>query len=122
MPIKFFNIKSKEVQVAESEPHVAAMWASSDHSPNVSQGQDFGWRLAPEVVVQLKRIKQDAGTLDLIASRLRKSIDELTEPDILMYISAQSSALTAPVAGEADYQDEYDAEVRRLAQADTKSK
>jgi hypothetical protein len=115
MAIKFFNIRSREVRVAETEPQIAAFWASSDHSPNVTQGQDFGWRLAPEVVVEMKRIKQDYQLLMQIAQRISKNVDEVTEPDILQYVSAQSPADDAPVANEGDYQDEYDDEVRRLS-------
>lgn len=117
MAIKFLNIKSGEVRVAETEPHIAAMWASSDHSPNITQGQDFGWRLAPEVVVEMKKIKQDFNTLSQIASRLQKNVDEVGEPDILLYISRQYEADNAPVAEQADYESDYDDEVRRLSRA-----
>lgn len=122
MAIKFLNIRSGEVRVAETEPHIAAMWASSDHSPNITQGQDFGWRMAPEVVVEMKRIKQDYPTLLQIAQRINKNVDELQESDILMYISAQSTPESAPVAQVADYQDDYDLEVRRLSEEQTKAK
>lgn len=110
--IKFWNIRSKEVRVAMSEPHITAMWASSDHSPNITQGQDFGWRLAPEIVVEMKQIKQDITILTQIAARLNKPLDEIGEPDILLYVSARYDAENAPVAGEGDYTDEYDAAVR----------
>ena len=47
MAIRFLNIRSGEEAVAEDEPQIAALWASSDRSPNITQGQDFGWRIAP---------------------------------------------------------------------------
>lgn len=119
MPIKFFNIRSKEVQVAETEPQIAALWSSSDHSPNITQGQDFGWRLAPEVVVELKRIKQDIHTLEEIALRYKLSLDAVGEKEILRYISSKTSVAAAPVANEADYTDEYNEEIRRLETATT---
>lgn len=115
MAIKFFNIRSGETQVAETEPHITAMWASSDHSPNITQGQDFGWRLAPEVVVEMKRIKQDVNLLQVIATRIQKALEDVTEPDILGYISARTTPENAPVAVSDDYQDVYDQEVRRLS-------
>jgi hypothetical protein len=119
MAIKWWNIRSKEIRISETEPHTAAMWASSDHSPNITQGQDFGWRLAPEVVVEMKKIKQDLPTLTEIARQIMKQTDEITEPDILMYISAKYDDSNAPQADDGDYTDEYDAEIRRLqAQAD----
>lgn len=116
MAIKFLNIKSGEVRVAETEPHIAAMWASSDHSPNITQGQDFGWRLAPEVVVEMKRIKQDFNTLMQIAQRIGKNVDEVGEPDILLYISSKYDATDTPVAQQGDYESDYDDEIRRLSQ------
>lgn len=114
MAIKFFNIRSKEVRVADDEPKISALWASSDHSPNITQGQDFGWRLAPEVVVELKSIKQDYQKLLEIAKRYNVLLEDVDEKIILQYISDMTSPEQAPVAQESDYQDEYDAEVRRL--------
>ena len=117
MAIKFFNTRSKEIVVAETEPQITAMWASSDHSPNITQGQDFGWKLAPEVVVKMKQIKRDPRMIQEIAVRYGILTDSVGEPEILNYISDQTSADDAPVAMEADYTDEYDAEVRRLERA-----
>lgn len=123
MAIKFFNIRSREVRVAETEPLITAMWASSDHSPNITQGQDFGWRLAPEVVVEMKRIKQDLRTLESIAVRFGRPLEDVGEPEILQYISLMTPTDEAPIAEEGDYSDEYDAEVRRLEkEAGKKSK
>ena len=122
MAIKFFNIRSKEVQVAETEPQISAMWASSDHSPNITQGQDFGWRLAPEVVVEMKRIKQDLHTLEEIAIRYKLALDAVGEKEILRYISSRTSAATAPIAGLEDYTDEYEQEIRRLEAKGTTAK
>lgn len=114
MAIKFLNIRSKEVRVAETEPHIAALWASSDHSPNITQGQDFGWRLAPEVVIEMRNIKQDGVLLGQIGARLNKPLEDITEPDILSYISSKVDSTNAPVAQEADYSDDYNEEIRRL--------
>jgi len=114
MAIKFFNIRSKEVKVAETEPQLAALWSSSDRGPNVSQGQDFGWRLAPEVVVEMKRIKQDQSKLLEIAGRYNVPYEDLGEKEILQYISDKTDAAKAPLAADADYSDEYNQEIRRL--------
>lgn len=116
MAIKFFNIRSKEVRVAETEPQISALWASSDHSPNITQGQDFGWRLAPEVVVEMQRIKQDINQLMVIAQKVNIPTDEITETHILEYISSKTAPDYAPVAADEDYSDEYNAEIRRLRQ------
>ena len=114
MAIKFYNIRSKEIRIAEIEPHISAMWASSDRSPNAQQGQDFGWRLAPEVVVELKRIKQDENKLIQIAARYRMSLEDVGEKEILQYISDKTDAAKAAVATDGDYEDEYSQEIRRL--------
>jgi hypothetical protein len=114
MSIKFFNIRSKEVRVAETEPHITAMWSSSDRSPNITQGQDFGWRLAPEVVVEMKQIKQDMPLLLQIAARYNRPLEDIGEPEILNYISDKTRSADAPVAVEGDYTDEYEQEIRRL--------
>jgi hypothetical protein len=113
MAIKFFNINSGETQVAETEPHITAMWACSDRSPNITQGQDFGWRLAPEVVVEIKKLRSDPNQLVQIANRMGKPLEDVTEPDVLSYISFRVSAENAPVATNEDYSDIYDNEIRR---------
>jgi hypothetical protein len=112
MAIRWFNIRSKEVVVAETEPQISALWASSDHSPNITQGQDFGWRLAPEVVVKMKQIKQDFETLTTIARRINKQTDEVTEPDIIMFISETDQRAQVAQAEDGDYTDEYEQAVR----------
>lgn len=114
MAIKWFNIRSKEVRVAETEPQITAMWASSDHSPNITQGQDFGWRLAPEIVVEMKRIKQDERKVIEIAHRFNMLPEDVKDPDILAYISVKYNNQDAPVANDADYSDEYYSEIKRL--------
>lgn len=114
MAIKFFNIKSKEVRVAETEPLISALWASSDHSPNITQGQDFGWRLAPEVVVELEEIKRNPMIIQTIAVRYGVPLDGIGEKEVLQYISDKTTADEAAVASDADYSDEYNAEIRRL--------
>lgn len=116
MPIKFFNVRSREVRIAETEPQISAMWSSSDRSPNITQGQDFGWRLAPEVVVEMKRIKGDTSLLLQIAARYNIMAQDIGENTILQYISDQTSSADAPVAQAADYSDEYNDEIRRLEQ------
>jgi hypothetical protein len=117
MAIRWFNIKSGAQVVAETEPQIAALLNSSDHSPNAYQGQDFGWRLAPAVHVAMKKIKQDYDELERIARRMSKPVEEVSESDILYHISNKTRLENAPVADVTDYQDEYDAQVRALEQA-----
>lgn len=122
MAIKFLNIRTKETRVAESEPHISALWASSDRSPNITQGQDFGWRLAPEVVVEMKKIKQNETKLLEIAQRYNKSLEDVVETDILQYISEKTPIDSAPLAQDGDYSDEYEQEIRRIEKNNAKAK
>lgn len=114
MALKFYNIRSKEILVADTEPKIAALYNSSDRSPNVSQGQDFGWRIAPEVVVELRRIKRNAEILKQIASNINKALNEVSEIDVLKYISDMTDLEVAPDVDPEDYEDEYRAEIKRL--------
>lgn len=117
MAIKFFNIRSKETRVADSEPMIAAMFNSSDKGPNALVGQDFGWRLAPEVVVEMRRIRNDPRRIQEIANNFQKPYNEVGETDILKYISDKTSVASAPVAIEGDYEDEYKAAIAKLEKA-----
>lgn len=119
MPLKWFNIKSGETLVAETAEHIAALWASSDRSPNITQGEDRGWRLAPAVKVEMEKIMGDRSELEHLASIFRKSVEDLGESDILAYISNKTELEAAPVAKVSDYQDEYDAQVRKLEGKDS---
>ena len=114
MAIKWLNIRSKEVRVAETEPQITAMWASSDHSPNITQGQDFGWRLAPEIVVEMRTIQRDEQQIINIAHRFNMLPEDVGEADILAFISEKYSERDAPLASDADYSDEYYAEIKAI--------
>lgn len=122
MAIRFINIRSGEEVVAEEEPHISALWSSSDHSPNITQGQDFGWRLAPSVLVEMKEIKQNPQILQTISITYQRPLEDIGEPDILTYISDKTNRENAPVADEADYTDFYDQEVRRLTKEQIEAK
>lgn len=114
MAIKFKNIRNNEVRVAETEPLIAALFNSSDKGPNALVGQDFGWRLAPEVVVEMRRIMADEMILERLAARFKKPLDEINQIDVLAYISEKTRTKDAPVAQAGDYEDDYRAEIARL--------
>jgi len=115
MAIKFFNVNSGEERVATTEPMITAFWASSDRSPNVREGQDFGWRLDPEVAAQLDEIRRDVTVLEKIATKHRVSIEDVSEGHIIKYISSTSDTTSAPVSK--DLQEEYQERVRTQKQA-----
>lgn len=114
MALNWINIRSGERLVAETEPQIAALWASSDHSPNITQGQDFGWRLSPEVVVEMKKIKQDLGTLEAIARRFGKMVEDVNEIDILHWISNKTALAVAPRPDLNQFEDDYNDAIRKL--------
>lgn len=114
MSLRFLNIKSGEELVADSEPKIAALWGSSDRSPNANQGQDMGWRFAPEVVVEMREIMSDSSKIQEIANRFRKLYEDVGETDVMTWISMKTDPEDAPVASAEDYKDDYEAEIRRL--------
>lgn len=119
MAIRWVRINTGEQVVAETPEQIAALWASSDRSPNITQGEDRWWRFAPEVKVELNKLKADRQALEHIASLFRKTVDDLAEYDILTYISNKTTLEAAPIAEVADFQDEYDAQVRKLEGKDS---
>ena len=114
MALRFFNIKSGEELIADSEPKIAALWGSSDRSPNANQGQDMGWRFAPEVIVEMREIMSDPSQIQDIANRFRKLYEDVGETDVMTWISMRTDIADAPVANSEDYKNDYEAEIRRL--------
>ena len=121
MSVRYFNIRSGEELVAETEPQIAALWGSSDRGPNVSQGQDFGWRLAPEVVVEMNAIMADPNKKQEIANRFRIMFEDVKESDALTWISNRTDLIDAPVANSDDYANDYQDKIRKL-EAEQKKK
>jgi hypothetical protein len=125
MPLRFYNIRSGEELVAETEPQIAALWGSSDRGPNVNQGQDMGWRFAPEVVVEMNSIRADSSKIQEIANRFNIMFEDVSETDIMTWISNKTELAVAPVAKADDYADSYAKTVRDLEaerkKADTKA-
>lgn len=123
MAITFLNIRTKEIVVADSEPKIAAFYNSSDRSPNVNQGQDFGWRLAPEVVVQMRKIMKNNAIIGNIANKYQLSVGDVGEKEVLQYISDLTDNIDdAPVAEDGYYEDEYREAIKRLEVTETYKK
>lgn len=122
MAVLFFNIKSKEVVSADSEPKIAAYYNSSDLGPNAREGQDYGWRLHPEIVVQMKGIKQDPRSLESIAIRYSVPMNEIDDKLVLAYVSEMREGTQIKDNTLEDFEDEYRAEIMRLEAASHKAK
>ena len=121
--IKFFNIKTGE-RVSLSRPHqIGAYINSSDLSVNAALGQDFGWRLAPEVIVQLDEFRADPRTLEDIARRIGTDVSELTTIHLVQHISYLDD-LGHKIEAQREarnpkFQGDYEAEIaRRRAELD----
>lgn len=118
MAVKFFNIKTKEVRTVlgntrETGPHIAALWNSSDRNPNAQQGQDMGWRIAPEVLMQIRDVRENQTLMMQIAQRNLIAVEDVDDKAILTYICNSTGDEHAPVAKDEDYTDEYNMEIRR---------
>ena len=117
--IKFYNIRSKETRKCETEPMIAAFWATSDRSPNAQNGQDFGWRLAPEVVVQMRQIMKSEVELARIATMYNLPLEDVTETSILRYISSKNAQSGKDVKDSPeDFEKEYEDKIRELEDED----
>lgn len=121
MAVKFLNVYTKEIRVAETEPMIAAMYNSGDLGPNAREGQDFGWRLAPEIVVEMRRIRQRPSDMVMIAATYNILPEDVDDKRILKYISDKTVVEDAPVAQNGDYEEEYRDEIRRMERISTKT-
>lgn len=123
--ITFENIKTGEKVVFTGEQevnarnaHMAAYLNASDLSPNAGiRGQDFGWRLAPEVIAEMEEIRQDFDSLDRLSKRIGVGIEELKDFHILAYVADRSFAQDAKKARVNDptsteLEDDYRARVK----------
>lgn len=121
MSLTFVNIKSGEKRVCHTEPMIAAHLNTSDRNPNAMQGQDMGWRLAPETVIELERISQDPVVLQTIAATFGILLESVSESDILVYISMQGrKELTGETVNPRELQHQYEADIARLRDRDAK--
>lgn len=113
--IKFYNINSGETRLAETEPMIAAFFNSSDLGPNASRGQDFGWRLAPETIIEMERIQSDQRTLETISAKYGILLDHIDSKDILRYISDKNDdSVSGQKQSADDFKESYEDEIRKL--------
>lgn len=101
--ITFENIKTGEKVVftgaqdaAPRSAHMAAYLNSSDLSPNAGvRGQDFGWRLAPEVIAEMELVRNDIEALERISRRVGIGMDDIRDFHILSYVAEKDFAKDA---------------------------
>lgn len=112
--IVFENIKTGEIRVASTVEHIAAFFNSSDEGPNAKNKQDFGWRLSPEDLVELERLKQDVTVMERIASSYQIPIEDVADYNVLKYMAStrfNEAARKAQSEGR-DYESDYERRVR----------
>lgn len=116
MAILFHNVKTGERRRCETEPMIAAHLNSSDRSPNAHTGQDMGWRLAPATVIELEKTMQNPEKLRGIAADFGIPADNVTESDVLNWLSRQNDRAEAQgeTTSDIDFQREYEDDIRRL--------
>lgn len=123
--IQFENIKTGEKVTFDGtqdpsvrQAHLAAYLNSSNLSPNALKGQDFGWRLAPEVVGRIDAIKTDPQSLDNLARRIGAGVDDIQDFHILNYVAEQDFAAEAMAEkNRADatlHQEDYEKRLREI--------
>lgn len=114
--IKFFNIKSSEERECFTEPMIAAFINCSDRSPNANKGQDMGWRLDAAHVVELKEAKKNLKLLKQISESKSKSVENVSESDILHYLLREKKMQEFVAADqEKDFSQEYESKIKSLS-------
>ena len=123
MKIKFVNIKPPYEEVSFEgtadrnlrSAQIDAYVNSSDMGVNANKGQDFAWRLDPEVAAEFDEIKSDYSRLKAISDASGVTPENITDGQILSYmVSAELSkeaSKKAKVENVSTYEDEYRAKV-----------
>lgn len=106
-----------EQEANSRSAHMAAYLNSSDLSPNAGvRGQDFGWRLAPEVIAEMEEVRGDLTSLENISRRIGVPIDEIKDFHILNYVAEKDFAKDAiknrKTLASSDKEDDYRARVK----------
>lgn len=121
--IVFENTVTGEVRTATTVEHIAAFFNSSDQGPNSRNKQDFGWKLAPEDLVELENLKNDPNVMERIAAVYQIPAEDVADYNVLKYMAAQrfASAKRAQEAEGKDYESDYDRRVREAREGKSKS-
>jgi len=87
MSVSFFNIKSGEERALSDPAHIAAFVNSSDMGKNSNKGQDFAWRIAPELKAKVDEYSEDPAKLEEISKRLGVPMDAIEIVHVLTQIA-----------------------------------
>jgi len=127
MKIKFINIKSNEevsfdgtadrnIRSALIDSYVN----SSNLGVNSNKGQDFAWRLDPEVQAEFDEIKSDYVRLKAVADATGVTAENITDGQILSYMVQlelqKEASQKAKLENISPYEDEYRKKVNAVKQ------
>ena len=118
--VKFYNINTNESVTLELQPQIAAFINSSNLGVNASRGMDKGWRIAPELAVEVEDFQADLEKMRKLSDRISVPIEGITVPDILFFISEEEALRARRETGlteKGKYEDSYQQmiEVARVA-------
>lgn len=119
MAVKFFSVRSGEVVLAETEPMIAAYFNSSDLNPN-GIVQDFGWRIHPNMVRQIRELEEDEDFIRSLAKELEIPSENVATYHILKYLSdkEERAKRKAEKLNDNKFQEQYDRELAAALAAD----
>ncbi len=108
-----------ETRTATSVEHIAAFFNSSDEGPNAKNKQDFGWRLAPEDLIELEDLKNDPAVMERIATVFQIPAEDVADYNVLKFMASKrfKSAATDTKAEARDYESDYARRVREARES-----
>lgn len=116
--ISFYNVASGEEIQLDDPAMIAAFVNSSNMGKNSNAGQDFKWRISPELMAKVDEYSVDTTKLEEISKRLGVPFDALDVTHILSQIAHEENVLKQAQARAVEnspaHAEEYE---RRLAAA-----
>ena len=127
--ISFTRLKDGEVITFSAntdtnarQAQIAAFINSSDLGPNSDRGQDFTWRLSPEIVVEVNSIKRDPKILTEISRNIGLYIEDIQIQHIINYLIEKYDAEAAAEQGLEDDNLPFEGQYKAQIEAIEKSK
>lgn len=121
--IEFVNIATGERRQLTRPHQIAAFINSSDLHINSNKGQDFGWRLSEELIVQIEEMREDVQKMEEIAKRLGIPADELTSIHLVQQISYEQDLAERMAVKKAErnstHKKQYEQRIEQLKAADS---
>lgn len=112
-----------ETRVASSVEHIAAFFNSSDEGPNAKNKQDFGWRLAPEDLIELEDLKNDPNVMERIAATYQIPAEDVADYNVLKFMASKrfKTKVVDTKSEQRDYESDYAKRVREAREGKTQA-